>query len=156
MVFGFCGSKRWRLRFTPSDIGEQPVACAPKNFTGFASTQPSVTNSRNAFAIIVTQVDVDESPLETVGDLRAEPVDVVVVAVDAHDARPIDRGIENFCRFEIGRNEDASVESLLRGLRGDGVGKISSRGTADGRKIKSARGGESGGHDAVFERKGRE
>src|SRR6266478_5152198 len=53
IVLGFCGSKRARLRFTPSEIGEQPVACAPKNFTGFASTQPSITNSRNAFAIFV-------------------------------------------------------------------------------------------------------
>ena len=53
IVLGFCGSKRERLRFTPSEMGEQPVACAPKNFTGLASTQPRVTNSRNAFAILV-------------------------------------------------------------------------------------------------------
>src|SRR5712664_2013072 len=53
MVLGFCGSKRARLRLTPSEMGEQPVACAPKNFTGLASTQPSVTSSRNALAILV-------------------------------------------------------------------------------------------------------
>src|SRR6266850_665317 len=53
MVLGFCGLKRARLRFTASEIGEQPVACAPKNFTGLASTHPRVTSSRNAFAILV-------------------------------------------------------------------------------------------------------
>src|SRR5438094_346140 len=53
MVFGFCGSNRARLRFTPSEIGEHPVACAPKNFTGLSFTQPNVTNSLKAFAIFV-------------------------------------------------------------------------------------------------------
>ena len=53
MVLGFCGSKRARLRFTASEMGEQPVACAPKNFTDFGSTQPRVTSSRNALAILV-------------------------------------------------------------------------------------------------------
>ena len=41
-----------RFRFTPSAIGEQPVACAPKNFTCLGSTQPRWASSQNAFAIL--------------------------------------------------------------------------------------------------------
>src|SRR6202011_5160467 len=52
MVLGFCGSKRASPRFTALEIGEHPVACAPKNFPDFSSTQPSVTSSRNPLAIL--------------------------------------------------------------------------------------------------------
>src|SRR5258707_13310823 len=56
MVLGFCGSKRSLLFLTASEIGEQPVACAPKNFTGFASTRPSAISSSKAFLILVINV----------------------------------------------------------------------------------------------------
>ena len=46
-----------------------------------------------AFGIVRAKIDVDESPLEAIGDLGAEAVDVVVVAVDAHDARTVDSGV---------------------------------------------------------------
>src|SRR5207244_4651199 len=61
----FCGSKRARPRFTPSEIGEQPVACAPKNFTGLSSTQPSVTSSLKAFAIFVMRSEEHTSELQS-------------------------------------------------------------------------------------------
>src|SRR6266851_4424332 len=117
MVLGFCGSKRARLRFTPSEIGERPAELLG-NF---------VAVRFRAFGIVGAQVDVDETPLETVGDLRAEAVDVIVVAVDAHDARAIDGGVEHLGGLEVGGNEDARVEALLSGLRGDGVGEIAGR-----------------------------
>src|SRR5438876_8096503 len=65
MVLGFCGSKRARPRFTPSEMGEQPVACAPKNFTGLSSTHPSVTSSLNAFAIFVMRSEEHTSELQS-------------------------------------------------------------------------------------------
>ena len=40
-VEGFCGSISVLPSFTAVEIGEHPVACAPKNFTGFGSTMPS-------------------------------------------------------------------------------------------------------------------
>src|SRR2546430_3914387 len=43
-----------------------------------------------AFGIVGAKVDVDEAPLEAVGDLRAQTVYVIVVPVDAHDARAVD------------------------------------------------------------------
>ena len=104
-----------------------------------------------AFGVVGAQIDVDEAPFEAVGDLRAEAIDVVVVAVDAHDARAVDGGVQDFGGLEIGGNEDAGVEALLRGLRGNGVGKIAGGGAADRFKSKAARGGQSGGDDAVLE-----
>src|SRR5258708_38408154 len=93
--------------------------------------------------------------MEAVGDLRAKAIHVVVVAVDAHDARAIDRGVEHLGGLEVRRNEDASVETLLCGLRGDGVGEIAGGRAADGGEIEAARGGESCGDDAVLEGEGR-
>ena len=49
--------------------------------------------------------------MEAVGDLGAEAIDVIVIAVDAHDARAVDGGVENFGRLEIGGDEDAGVEA---------------------------------------------
>ena len=177
---------------TAVEIGEQPVACAPKNFTGLASTQPSVTSSRNAlailpiseppaigtttlsgkrqpscsaisnpcglraFGVVRAQVDVDESPLEAVGDLGAEAVDLVVVAVDANDARAIDGGVQNFRGLKVGGDEDAGVEALLRGLRGDGVGEVAGRGAADGLEAETPRGHQRRGHHAILEGERRE
>src|SRR5262252_6183959 len=37
MVFGFCGSKRGKLRLMASATGEQPVACAPKQVKFFGA-----------------------------------------------------------------------------------------------------------------------
>src|SRR2546429_1432754 len=81
---------------------------------------------------------------------------MIVVAVDANDARAIDRRVEHLGRLEVRGNEDTRVEALLRGLRGDGVGQIAGRRAADGGETKAARSGESCGDDAVFERQGRE
>src|SRR5258708_6824561 len=104
-----------------------------------------------AFGIVGAQIHVDETPLEAVGDLSAETVDVIVVAVDAHDARAIDRGVEYLGGLEVGGNEDASVEALLCSLRGHGVGEITSRGAAHGGEVETARRRERGGGDAILE-----
>src|SRR5437667_10714546 len=109
-----------------------------------------------AFGIVGAKVDVDEAPLEAVGDLRAQTVYVIVVPVDAHDARAVDGGVENFRRLEVSGDEYAGVKSLLGGLRSDGVGEITGRGATDRSEMDSARSGESRGHDAIFEGGGRE
>ncbi len=53
IVAGFCGSNWSSLRLTASEIGEHPVACAPKNFTFFSSTSPTAINSENDLRIFV-------------------------------------------------------------------------------------------------------
>ena len=153
-------------------MGEQPVACAPKNLTGLSSTRPSATNSSNALRILVmseppamghdyvvretpaellgdfkanclgafgiegAQVDVDETPVVAIGDLRAETIDVVVVAVDADQRRAVNLGVENLRRLEIGGDEDVGLEAEARGVRGNGVGQVAGRRAADGVKSK--------------------
>src|SRR5256885_1624741 len=96
-----------------------------------------------AFGVIGTQIHVGETPLEAVGNLRAQTIDLVVVAVDAHDARAIDGGVEDFGRFEVGGNEHASVEALLSGLRGDGIGGGAGGAAAHG--LGNGTGGGGGG-----------
>src|SRR5207245_9769573 len=105
-----------------------------------------------AFGIVRAQIDVDEAPVEAVGNLRAEAIDVIVVAVDAHDARAINGRVQYFGGFEIGRDEDADVKALLCGLRGDGVGQVACRGTANGLEAEAARGGQRRADDAVLKR----
>src|SRR5213078_2744555 len=74
----------------------------------------------------------------------------------AHDARAVDGSVQNFCWFKIGRDEDACVESLLRGLRSDRVGQIAGRRAADSFEFKAARGGQGRCDNAILERKRRE
>ena len=109
-----------------------------------------------AFGVVRAQVDVDQAPLEAVGDLGAEAVDLVVVAIDADDAGAVDGGIQNFCGLEIGWDEDAGVKALLGRLGGYGIGEIAGRGAAYGLEAEAASGNEGGGYDAVFEGKRRE
>src|SRR5437660_8874993 len=108
-----------------------------------------------AFRILVAKTVVQDAPLQAVGNLRAQAIHMIVVPVNAHDARAVDRGVENFRRFKVGGNEDAGVESLLRGLCGNGVGEIAGGGAADSGETKSARRRESRGHDTIFERERR-
>src|SRR5207302_8074573 len=109
-----------------------------------------------AFGIVGAEVDVDQAPIKAVGDLRAETIDVVVVAVDAHDARAVDGGVKDLGGLEIGGDEDARVETLLRGLCGNGVGEVAGRGAANRFQVEAASGHQSGGNDAVLKGKRRE
>src|SRR2546429_1292883 len=45
-----------------------------------------------AFRVVRSQVHVDQAPPIPVGNLRTQAIDVVVVSVDAHDARTVNRG----------------------------------------------------------------
>ncbi len=54
--------------------------------------------------------------LKTVCHLRAQAVDVVVVAIDADDARTIDGGIQYFRGLQVSGNEHASIECLVARL----------------------------------------
>jgi len=56
---------------------------------------------------------------------------VIVVTVDADDTRAVNGSVQNFCGFKIGGDKDTSVETLLGGLRGDGVGQIAGGRAAD-------------------------
>ena len=49
-----------------------------------------------AFGVIGTDIDVHECPFEGVGDLRAEAVDLVVIALDPHDRGLANPGADDF------------------------------------------------------------
>ena len=81
---------------------------------------------------------------------------MIVVAIDAHDARAVDAVFRIFGGLEIGGNEDAGVKALLCGLGGHGVGEIAGGGAAHGSEVEAARGGKRGGDDAIFKGERRE
>src|SRR5437016_13592320 len=103
-----------------------------------------------AFRIVGAQIDVDEAPLKAVGDLRAQAIHMIVVPVNAHDARAVDGGIENFRGLQVGGNEDAGVESFLRGLSCNGVGQSAGGRAAGGGRMNTARSRERRGYETVL------
>ena len=107
-----------------------------------------------AFGVVGAEIHVDEAPVVFVGDLGAETVDVIVVAVDANEAGAVDLGVENLCGLEVGGDEDGGLEAEAGGLRGDGVGEVAGGGAADGVEAELARVGEGDGDDAIFEAEG--
>ena len=110
-----------------------------------------VADGLRAFRVVGAQVDVDEAPVVLVRDQRGEAVDVVVVAVDADEARAIDERVENLRGLEIGGHQDAGLQSEARGLRGDGVREVAGGGAADRVEAELARVGQRNGDDAILE-----
>jgi hypothetical protein len=55
-----------------------------------------------------------------IGDLRAQAIDVVVAAVDAHQFRAKHLRAENLGRLEIGRDKNPCLQAFASRLRGDG------------------------------------
>ena len=76
---------------------------------------------------------------------------MVVVAVDAHQARAIDLRVENLGRLEIGRHKDVRLQAEARGLRRDRVRQVAGRGAADRGEAEGLRVGERDGNDAILE-----
>src|SRR5271165_737643 len=86
-----------------------------------------------------------------VGDLRAESIDLIVVAGDAHDFRSEHVRAQNLRGLKIGRDEDPGFESLARRVRGDSVGQVASGRTRHGIESESFRLRQSHGDHAVLE-----
>ena len=80
-----------------------------------------------ALGVERAEVDVDEAPAGLVGDLEAQPVDVVVGAVDRHDRRAVGEGVVDLGRLEVGRDEDVGRQpDGGRGRRGR-AGEVAGR-----------------------------
>ena len=109
-----------------------------------------------AFRVVRPHVDVDERPaVVDVGDLAAQPIDVVVVAVDGNDGRLVGRGRDDLGRLEIGRNEDARSHAGLGRVRGHRAGQVARRGAAQDRKPELERLGAGDRDGPILERVGR-
>ena len=107
-----------------------------------------------AFGVIGTQVDVHEAPAVFAGDLGAEPVDLVVSAVDADDIRAINERAEHFALLEIGGNEDVALQAGRGGVGGDGIGEVAGGGAGDDLEAEFPRAAQRHGDDAILEGEG--
>src|SRR5260370_26909759 len=110
-----------------------------------------VAHGFRAFCIIRTKIHVYKSPAMLVRDLRAETVYVVVIAVNANDARAVDLSAQYLGRFEIGGNEDAGLEASACRLCRDRVGQVAGRRATHHVKAKVPGLGQRYGNNSVFE-----
>ena len=78
------------------------------------------------------EVDVDEPPAEPEGDLRAEAVDLVVVALDRDHLGAVDRGAQDLALLEAVGNQDVGLQPGGGGVGRHAVGQVARRGAADG------------------------
>src|ERR1700730_8655668 len=83
--------------------------------------------------------------------MAAETAEVVVVAVDADEARAVDEGVEDLGGLEFGGHEDAGLEAEAGGLRGHGGGQVAGGGAAYDIEAELLCVGQSDGDDAVLE-----
>ena len=83
-----------------------------------------VAERLRSLGVVRPDVDVDEAgllELVGLGQLGAQPVDVVVGALDADERAAVDRGLHDLRRLEVGRHEHDRRHADARGVRGDRV-----------------------------------
>src|SRR5262249_50671964 len=84
-----------------------------------------------AFGVIRPQIDVDEGPAELIGDLGAQAIHVVVVAVDRDEGWLVDRRAEDLPLLQVGRDEDAGADAGAGSVRRDRASEIAGRGAGE-------------------------
>ena len=102
--------------------------------------------------VVGPHVDVHERPLVQPGELRAQAVDVVVVAVDGNDVAAVDRRGDDLALFEVGGDEHVRAQPGVRGVRGDRVGEVAGRSTGRDLEAELERLAQRDGDDPVLER----
>ena len=105
-----------------------------------------------ALGVVGAHIDVHEGPAVFAGDLRAEAVDLVVVALDAHHVRAVHERVEHLALLQVGGNEDVGVEAGGGGIGGHRVGKIASGGAGHRLEAQFHGAAQSHAHHAVLER----
>src|SRR5256885_8516722 len=103
-----------------------------------------------ALRVVRPQVDVHESPAVPVGHLRAQPVHIVVVAVDRENGRIEDRRAQDLPALEAVGYEHAAFDAEARGVSGDTVREVSGRGACENFESKLHRPRRRDGYDAIF------
>lgn len=113
------------------------------------------------FRVERTQVHVDESPVifvdallvavDSVGNLGAQSVHLIVVAFDGDDVGVIDERVHHFARFEVGGDEHVTVHTRASGMSRHRVGEVARRGTRGSGEPELDGAAECGGDDAIFE-----
>src|SRR5579885_99632 len=72
-----------------------------------------------ALGSVGPEIDIDEGPSVLVGNLAAQPIDVVVVTANRDDLRSIDGRADDLSGFHALGHEDEAFEASSRGVRGD-------------------------------------
>ena len=108
-----------------------------------------------AFRVVRAEVDVGEAPAVPIRDLRAQPVDVVVGAVDRHDPRAVHRRSDDLAGLEVVGDEDEAGQAQACRVRGDAVGEVARRRAREHARAELDRPGRSHRHDAVLVRQRR-
>ena len=105
-----------------------------------------------ALGVVGPHVDVDERPVLVLRDLAAQPVDIVVAAVDGDEGLAVDGGLHDLALFEITWDENDRAQPSAGGVGGDGVGEVAGRGAGDGGVAERAGGRQRHRHHPVLER----
>ena len=105
-----------------------------------------------ALGVVGPHVDVDEGPRLGLRHLRAEPVHVVVGALDHHERRVVDAAADDLALLEVVRDEDDRLHPGAGAVRGDGVREVAGAGAGDAGVAELARLRDRDGDDAVLER----
>ena len=136
-------------------VNRDPDATGHTTRSGSSKPSCSATSKRQrlgALGVVGPQVHVHERPWMLAGKLGAEPVDVVVVAVDRHQVRAVDAGGEDLLLLEVGGHEDVGLEPGGGRVRRDGVGEVPGGGTGDDVVAELLRLGDGHAHHPVLER----
>ena len=104
-----------------------------------------------ALGVVRPDVDVHERPVLVLGDLAAQPVDVVVGALHRDERLVVHRRLHDLALLEVVRDEDDRTQAGGGGVRRDGVGEVAGAGAGDGRVAEGARRRQRHRHDAVLE-----
>ena len=88
-------------------------------------------------------------------DFAAEPVHIVVVALDLDHVRLVNQVAEHLRRFKVGRDEHVALHACRRRVSRDGVGQVAGRGAGHRFKAEFPRTCEGDRDDPIFERQGR-
>ena len=111
-----------------------------------------VAQRLGALGVERADVDVDERPaLLLAGDLRGEPVDVVVGAVHGDEVLGVDGAVDLLGALEVGGDEDDGLDAGPRAGRGHGVGEVAGAGTREHLGAELAGRAQGAGDDAVLE-----
>ncbi len=84
-----------------------------------------------ALGVVGAHVHVHERPWQCLGDLAAETVHLVVVALDRDDLGAVGLGREDLRSLEVLGHEDVALDAGLRRVGGGGVRQVAGRGARD-------------------------
>ncbi len=107
------------------------------------------------FGVVGAQIDVRESPAVAVRDLRAQPVDVVIVAMHGHDTGSVHAGAGDLGGLEIIGDEHEAREPEARRMRGHAASQVAGRRTGQHAKPEFDGTGRGDRDDAILVRTGR-